>query len=77
MHEKFNDQEILRAVKHFYFILLDMNNDGYVCQSDIYSVFKNMKDSFFISTLLKDCEDLNRLFKMKQKEIIENDLTMR
>ena len=31
IHEKFNDKEILQAIKHFYFILLDANNDGYIC----------------------------------------------
>ena len=55
----YNRTEHMNQLKLFAFNLLDMNCDNYVCEADLFSYMKNLKDDeFFRKILLQDITDI-------------------
>ena len=51
-----------------------MNCDGYVCEADLFSFMKNLKDDeFFRKIMLQDITDIQRTLLKKKEELLRND----
>ena len=61
------------AVKQIAFNLFDMNCDNYICQYDLFSVIKNLKNNeLFIESINQDFKDIRK--RMTHKENVEKAL---
>ena len=54
--------------------MLDMNCDGKICETDIFSFMEmHNNDEFFRETFLFDMQDIVRKFKEMNNDLIDND----
>jgi len=58
--------EIAKYAKHFAFNLFDMNCDGYLDQTDLFSILKDVKnEENFEKALYEDIRDINIMFQLR------------
>ena len=71
-------EEHKRLLKKFAFQMLDMNCDGMICETDLFTFLELHKDddTFFKTTLIYDIQDIARAFNKRNYELILNNPVM-
>ena len=66
--------EIVKYAKHFAFNLYDMNCDGYLDQTDLFSIMRDVKnEENFETALYEDIRDINTMLQLRQTQLDRED----
>ena len=72
--DNYNYLEHVHSLKHFAFNLFDMNCDNAVCEADLFSYLRNLKDDeFFRKIMHQDITDIQKSLVRKKEELKLND----